>query len=597
MPDAIMPTSQPTRSVSIGRYVLAVGSPAGMLISPGAVDPANSAFVNPAELARALEQESDERSSGGERVQRAVVSASEFTQRVEQAESLLHDALDGSLDLNDLSTHVGPILDVLQRLDREGRWDETLRLARTINDVLALAMRWADLVRSLRSALRAAERLPDALAALAWAQHELGTLHLAVENVTTAEWRLSRAREIRQELADGAGLAATEQSLGLLCRQQVRAGQLERRNGPGRRLLLALTAVLLLLAGGVAGAVVDPFDPAGAARLTVRVQGSGTVTSSPTGIRCPRRCGADFAASRTVSLTASAQPGATFAGWSNDCEGKGACRLRLDQARTATARFTRTQQTATVTVRKAGDGAGRIISRLSGIDCGSACRTSVKRGTPIRLVATAVAGDTFTGWSGGGCEGTRPCRLTVRRDATITARFTAGPIPPGEHVLTVIRDGEGSGRVISRPAGISCGPDCTESLRDGATVVLSPAANEGSDFAGWSVADCPDTGRCRVTLDESLTVTATFQTERPPRFTLTTGTTSGSGSISPNCSTGCAYAAGASVTLTASPSPPDNSVGEWTGCTAADGATTCVVAMTQDQVVSVGFAFNEPNEP
>ena len=46
-----------------------------------------------------------------------------------------------------------------------------------------------------------------------------------------------------------------------------------------------MAAVLLLLIGGVAGAMLDPVDDANA--LTVRIDGPGSVTSAPDGIQCP----------------------------------------------------------------------------------------------------------------------------------------------------------------------------------------------------------------------------------------------------------------------------------------------------------------------
>jgi List-Bact-rpt repeat protein len=49
--------------------------------------------------------------------------------------------------------------------------------------------------------------------------------------------------------------------------------------------------------------------------------GSGTVFSSPAGIDCGATCAANFAPGLTVTLTAVADAGSTFGGWSGDCEG------------------------------------------------------------------------------------------------------------------------------------------------------------------------------------------------------------------------------------------------------------------------------------
>jgi len=42
----------------------------------------------------------------------------------------------------------------------------------------------------------------------------------------------------------------------------------------------------------------------------------------------------------------------------------------------------------------------------------------------VALGATANAGSTFTGWSGGGCSGTGTCLVTLTADTNITATFT-----------------------------------------------------------------------------------------------------------------------------------------------------------------------------
>ena len=62
--------------------------------------------------------------------------------------------------------------------------------------------------------------------------------------------------------------------------------------------------------------------------LTVSRTGSGTgaVTSSPTAIRCGSLCSGQFPAGSRVTLTAFADTGSTFAGWSGGgCSGTGTC--------------------------------------------------------------------------------------------------------------------------------------------------------------------------------------------------------------------------------------------------------------------------------
>jgi YVTN family beta-propeller protein len=68
--------------------------------------------------------------------------------------------------------------------------------------------------------------------------------------------------------------------------------------------------------------------------------GSGTVTSSPSGINCGATCQASFGQGTQVTLTASAASGSTFAGWSGGgCSGVAACTVTLAANTTVTANF------------------------------------------------------------------------------------------------------------------------------------------------------------------------------------------------------------------------------------------------------------------
>src|SRR5207249_2286139 len=98
---------------------------------------------------------------------------------------LFNEVADGRLSVADVKDEVDVLLGLLGRLDREGRWREVLALARALSGLLGLIRRWLELVRSLRTALSAAEKL-GALDAKGWAEHELGSLHLAGANAAAA---------------------------------------------------------------------------------------------------------------------------------------------------------------------------------------------------------------------------------------------------------------------------------------------------------------------------------------------------------------------------------------------------------------------------
>ncbi len=77
-------------------------------------------------------------------------------------------------------------------------------------------------------------------------------------------------------------------------------------------------------------------------RLTVSRSGtgSGTITSTPTGISCGSVCAAVFTDGLWVTLVATLATGSVFGGWSGACSGTGACQVQLSADRSVTATFT-----------------------------------------------------------------------------------------------------------------------------------------------------------------------------------------------------------------------------------------------------------------
>ncbi|MDC4223902.1 MAG: PA14 domain-containing protein [Candidatus Manganitrophus sp.] len=317
--------------------------------------------------------------------------------------------------------------------------------------------------------------------------------------------------------------------------------------------------------------------------LTVTKSGSGegVVRSSPAGIDCGNDCSETYDHNTLVFLTATSSSDSEFSGWSGACSGGAAtCSVRLDAAKTVTANFTRR---FTLTVAKAGTGAGTITSSPAGIDCGADCSETYTMNTSITLTATADVNSNFTGWSGGGCSGTGACTVTIDSAKAVTATFTLKSLG-----LSVTING--SGTVTSNPAGIHCPTDCSEPYTINTTVTLTAAAGADSDFTGWSGA-CTGTGSCAVTIDAAKSVTATFTLKT---FALTVNKTGGgTGVVTSNpagidCGSDCSdsYNAGTRVTLTAAPNADSNFTG-WSG--ACSGTGNCVV--TIDAAKSVTAAF------
>jgi hypothetical protein len=69
----------------------------------------------------------------------------------------------------------------------------------------------------------------------------------------------------------------------------------------------------------------------------------GKVTSSPAGIDCGATCSASYVENTSVTLTAVADPGSRFDGWTGEgCTGTGTCTVPMSQARSVKAAFTHT---------------------------------------------------------------------------------------------------------------------------------------------------------------------------------------------------------------------------------------------------------------
>jgi hypothetical protein len=86
-------------------------------------------------------------------------------------------------------------------------------------------------------------------------------------------------------------------------------------------------------------------------------------------------------------------------------------------------------ETQTLTVTETGSGKGVVTSSPKGINCGVSggpCSNSFKKGSKVSLTAKPDIGSAFIGWSGAGCSGTKPCKVTLDDNTTVTANFALG---------------------------------------------------------------------------------------------------------------------------------------------------------------------------
>ena len=250
--------------------------------------------------------------------------------------------------------------------------------------------------------------------------------------------------------------------------------------------------------------------------LGVSVVGNGTVTG--TGIDCGLDCGEVYDYGTGVALSASADTGWSFTGWSGALTGTiNPDTVTMNGDQTVTATFTIDTHNLGVSVV----GNGSVTSVPAGIDCGIDCGEDYDYGTGVALSASADTGWSFTGWSDGLTGAVNPDTVTMNGDQTVTATFTIDTHSLGVSVV-------GNGSVTSVPAGIDCGIDCGEVYDYGTGVALSATADTGWSFTGWS-GDLTGTANPEtVTMDGDRTVTATFTIDT---HILTVNVT-GNGSVS-----------------------------------------------------------------
>ncbi len=346
-----------------------------------------------------------------------------------------------------------------------------------------------------------------------------------------------------------------------------------------RWLGMALLVAMLLVAGTAYGRNLT-ITPAGT--------GTGTVTSSPTGISCGTTCVFNFSNTvGTVTLTAAADPSSTFTSWSGGCTGTSiTCTVTMNAAKTVTATFALKSYALTVT--RPGTGTGTVTSSPTGINCGATCSANFNWGTVVTLTAAAATGSTFTGWSGGGCSGTGSCVVTMNAATAVTATFTLN-----SYALTLTTtSGSGTGTVTSSPTGISCGATCTANFNWGTAVTLTATADSNSTFTGWSGGGCSGTGTCQVTVSAATAVTATFTLKSYALTVTKSGPGTNTVTSSPtgiSCGATCTanFIWGTMVTLTATPDPASTFTG-WGG--ACSGTGSCTVTVSAATSVSATFA-------
>lgn len=246
--------------------------------------------------------------------------------------------------------------------------------------------------------------------------------------------------------------------------------------------------------------------PAANSTLTVSRSGTGNgaITSSPAGINCGTDCSESYVNGSVVALSAIAQAGSVFAGWSGsaDCT-DGSVTVSAAMNCTATFNLVSSYMLTTSVVNEitsSGTATGKVISSPVGIDCGTDCTHTYTSGQVITLSPLPAANSKFAGWTGDAdcSDGS----VTMNGSKTCTAKFV-----PNTVTITVAKAGKG--KVSSSNGAIDCGAICSTTLAQGNSLSLTAVPDAGYVFSGWN-GGCSGTGNCNITASANMTPVANF---------------------------------------------------------------------------------------
>jgi uncharacterized repeat protein (TIGR02543 family) len=282
--------------------------------------------------------------------------------------------------------------------------------------------------------------------------------------------------------------------------------------------------------------------------LTITISGSGSVAKSPDQ--------ATYTWGTNVTLTATANTGWSFAGWSGDASGtNNPTTVNMTGNKAVTATFTQNVYTLTTSII----GSGSINVNYSG---------PYHYGDIVQLTAVPAIGWSFDHWSGDASGATSPTNVNMTGNKAVTATFTQNV-----YTLTTNVIGQGS---ISRN---NTGP-----YHYGDVVQLTAVPSVGWSFSFWSDGLSGSANPTTLTITGDVTVNATFTRTV---YTLSVST-SGSGSVNLN-NTG-PYYYGDVVQLTAT-ATIGWSFANWTGDVSGTANPTNV-NMTSNKSVTAHFAQN-----
>jgi hypothetical protein len=170
-----------------------------------------------------------------------------------------------------------------------------------------------------------------------------------------------------------------------------------------------------------------------------------------------------------------------------------------------------------MSVDSAGTPDGRIHCVITGgaVASGSVCsyryRTVVTAQIVVSLSIAPSTGSCFYSFSGPDC-GPKILSSQLVSDPTV-ARIEFDLVP---ETVSVTLSGEGTGRVDSTPAGISCPGTCSSQFLYGKALALKAMPDAGAAFKGWTGACAGQGATCTIHPKATTSTNAVFGLAPPP---------------------------------------------------------------------------------
>jgi len=239
--------------------------------------------------------------------------------------------------------------------------------------------------------------------------------------------------------------------------------------------------------------------------------GNGSVSSIPVGTSCGTSC-LSFPANSSVTLSAQASVGSTFAGWAGACTNPtGNCVVYMNNNRLVQATFSLDDITPPSVIITSPTN-NSTVNTPSITVTGTASDASGVSSVTVNAI-NAQTTNNYANWTS---------NITLTKGAnTITFRATDTRGNAGNtivnvtytplvttYTLTINKTGTGGGTVTG-PGGINCGTTCSGTFAIDTEVRLEATSNTGSVFDRWAGA-CTGTGDCVVTMSQVRQVTAIF---------------------------------------------------------------------------------------